>query len=146
MFIVGHLGIERSRKIFPITENNGLHTQEITSNLSDAQRIYTTECAKTLKGLGGGLGAKTGLYAVPLKFLDRNQKNFQGDYAFTVDSLNTGGILKDFRIRRLTPVECERLQGFPDGWTAGISDSQRYKCLGNAVTVNVIQAIMEKFL
>ena len=48
------------------------------------------------------------------------------------------------RIRRLTPTECERLQGFPDGWTEGISDSQRYKCLGNAVTVNVIQAIMEK--
>jgi len=45
------------------------------------------------------------------------------------------------RIRRLTPTECERLQGFPDGWTDGISDSQRYKCLGNAVTVNVIEEI-----
>jgi len=47
------------------------------------------------------------------------------------------------RIRRLTPVECERLQGFPDGWTAidGASDTQRYKQLGNAVTVNVIEAI-----
>lgn len=42
-------------------------------------------------------------------------------------------------VRRLTPVECERLQGFPDGWTEGISDTQRYKCLGNAVTVNVIE-------
>lgn len=47
------------------------------------------------------------------------------------------------KIRRLTPTECERLQGFPDGWTEGISDSQRYKCLGNAVTVNVIQYIAE---
>jgi len=47
-------------------------------------------------------------------------------------------------IRRLTPVECERLQGFPDGWTEGISDTQRYKQLGNAVTVNVIEAIMGK--
>ena len=45
------------------------------------------------------------------------------------------------RIRRLTPEECERLQSFPDGWTEGISDTQRYKCLGNAVTVNVIEAI-----
>lgn len=44
-------------------------------------------------------------------------------------------------IRRLTPIECERLQGFPDGWTEGISDTQRYKCLGNAVTVNVIEAV-----
>ena len=45
------------------------------------------------------------------------------------------------RIRRLTPTECERLQGFPDGWTEGISDTQRYKTLGNAVTTNVIEAI-----
>ena len=44
-------------------------------------------------------------------------------------------------IRRLTPIECERLQGFPDNWTEGISDTQRYKCLGNAVTTNVIEAI-----
>jgi len=49
----------------------------------------------------------------------------------------------EYRIRRLTPVECERLQGFPDGWTEGISDTQRYKCLGNAVTVNVIEYLGE---
>lgn len=48
------------------------------------------------------------------------------------------------RIRRLTPIECERLQGFPDDWTAGQSDTQRYKQMGNAVTVNVIAAIAEK--
>jgi site-specific DNA-cytosine methylase len=47
-------------------------------------------------------------------------------------------------IRRLTPRECERLQGFPDDWTEqGMSDTQRYKQCGNAVTVNVVQAIME---
>ncbi len=50
-------------------------------------------------------------------------------------------LLKDCRIRRLTPIECERLQGFPDGWTEGVSDTQRYKCLGNAVTTNVITEI-----
>lgn len=49
-------------------------------------------------------------------------------------------------IRRLTPKECERLQGFPDGWTDGVSDTQRYKTLGNAVTVNVIRDIMMKIL
>lgn len=49
-------------------------------------------------------------------------------------------------IRRLTPVECERLQGFPDGYTEGVSDTQRYKCLGNAVTVNVIKFFGEKLL
>jgi len=50
-------------------------------------------------------------------------------------------------LNRLTPKECERLQGFPDDWTKYgedgkiISDTQRYKCLGNAVTTNVISAI-----
>ena len=48
------------------------------------------------------------------------------------------------QIRRLTPLECERLQGFPDGWTAGESDTQRYKMCGNAVTVNTVEAVMEK--
>lgn len=45
------------------------------------------------------------------------------------------------RIRRLTPLECERLQGFPDGWTLG-SDSQRYKQCGNAITVNVVEHVV----
>ena len=44
-------------------------------------------------------------------------------------------------VRRLTPTECERLQGFPDDWTADQVDSHRYKQMGNAVTVNVIQWI-----
>ena len=45
------------------------------------------------------------------------------------------------QVRRLTPMECERLQGFPDGWTQSQSDSQRYRQMGNAVTVNVIESI-----
>ena len=54
-------------------------------------------------------------------------------------------------IRRLTPKECERLQGFPDNWTAEgvdgpISDTQRYKMCGNAVTTNVVQAVFERIL
>ncbi len=44
-------------------------------------------------------------------------------------------------VRRLMPIECERLQGFPDGWTEGQSDSQRYKQLGNAVAVPVVEWI-----
>lgn len=47
-------------------------------------------------------------------------------------------------IRRLTPLECERLQGFPDNWTAGVSDTQRYRCCGNAVTVNVVREIVRR--
>lgn len=43
--------------------------------------------------------------------------------------------------RRLTPTECERLQGFPDGWTDNCNDTARYTQLGNAVTVPVIEWI-----
>ncbi|MCK5606148.1 DNA (cytosine-5-)-methyltransferase [Candidatus Pacearchaeota archaeon] len=86
----------------------------------------------------------------PLKFLDRNQKNIEGDYAFTVDSMNTGGVKINSDIRRFTPLEIERLQGFPDGWTEygkdgeKISDTQRYKTLGNAVSVPVVKAVGER--
>lgn len=47
-------------------------------------------------------------------------------------------------VRRLTPVEAERLQGFPDNWTDLGSDTARYKQMGNAVTVNVIEWIGKK--
>jgi DNA (cytosine-5)-methyltransferase 1 len=66
------------------------------------------------------------------------------------------GVTDGVRIRRLTPLECERLQGFPDNWTkygedehgvrVDISDSQRYKMCGNAVTTNVIQDVFERIL
>jgi DNA (cytosine-5)-methyltransferase 1 len=52
---------------------------------------------------------------------------------------NVPAIMDEATIRRLTPVECERLQGFPDNWTDGQADSTRYKQMGNAVTVNVIE-------
>ncbi len=45
------------------------------------------------------------------------------------------------KVRRLTPLECERLQGFPDNWTGSQADTHRYKQMGNAVTVNVIEWI-----
>ena len=62
-------------------------------------------------------------------------------------------LLNDTRIRRLTEIECERLQGFPDDWTRygnydgeikEISKTQRYKMCGNAVTVNVVKAVTER--
>ena len=49
-------------------------------------------------------------------------------------------------IRRLTCVESERLQGFPDNFTAGVSDTQRYKQLGNTITVDVIQRVINNLL
>ena len=68
------------------------------------------------------------------------------DEAYCLDSNNSQGVGSlTNKLRRLTPKECERLQGYPDDWTKGVSDTQRYKQLGNAVTVNVIEAIMENW-
>ena len=51
-----------------------------------------------------------------------------------------------YLIRRLTPLECERLQGFPDDWTdiPGASDSARYKALGNSVAIPCVEFIMSR--
>jgi len=61
-----------------------------------------------------------------------------GDLGGGSENLATGN-----NVRRLTPVECERLQGFPDDWTAGQSDSHRYKQMGNAVAVPVVEWIVQ---
>ena len=67
------------------------------------------------------------------------------------DGLTNGfKVIKNNNVRRLTPIECERLQGFPDNWTKNgmelgeISDTQRYKMCGNAVTVDVVEAVAKK--
>ena len=65
--------------------------------------------------------------------------------------MGTGGnnmpmVAKETNVRRLTPVECERLQGFPDDWTAGQSDSTRYKQMGNAVAVPVVEWIVQNIV
>jgi DNA (cytosine-5)-methyltransferase 1 len=64
--------------------------------------------------------------------------------AHTLDTGCEQGVYDGVRIRKLTPTECERLQGFPDGWTEGVSNTQRYKQLGNAVTTNVIKYIFQQ--
>ncbi len=101
-----------------------IECQQLPKTRGDAQgaRVYKAKgISQTITSKGGGLGGTTGLY------LDKR------------------------RIRRLTPRECERLQGFPDDWTrfgvdaegriVEMSDTQRYRQTGNAVTVNVIEAI-----
>ena len=86
---------------------------------AQGQRVYNPKgISCQLSAQGGGWGAKTGLYEI------------------------IGGK----NIRRLTPVECERLQGFPEGWAEDVSDTQRYKCLGNAVTVPIVKLVAGKLL
>lgn len=59
--------------------------------------------------------------------------------------MNGGGMAAQIesQVRRLTPIECERLQGFPDDWTAGQSDTNRYKQMGNAVAVPVVEWLIQ---
>jgi DNA (cytosine-5)-methyltransferase 1 len=54
--------------------------------------------------------------------------------------------LEGTKIRRLTPLECERLMGYPDGWTEGLSDTQRYKTLGNGIVSNVVAEVVKRLL
>ena len=130
IFIVGHLRGSGSRKIFPITDINGQDNvkqretqtakkpklKTVKEDDRDSYRVYDPSgIARTLRASQGGLGKMTGVYTV------------------------------NKRLRKLTPIECERLQGFPDSWTEGQSDTQRYKQLGNAVTVPMVQVIAERF-
>jgi DNA (cytosine-5)-methyltransferase 1 len=64
------------------------------------------------------------------------------DKSLTIATANDQTLLNNGTVRRLTPVECERLQGFPDDWTAGQSDSSRYKQMGNAVAVPVVEWVI----
>ena len=188
VFIVGHLRGTARPKIFPFTENNSEDivlptiTTRVTADSngtyvgkrsprqiiggSQGNRVYDPKgISVTLASQAGGLGAKTGLYAVRIKEATKkgfaevkvgqsinlavpNSKTRRGRVSDIAQTLDTGmqqhTLTPDMKIRRLTPKECERLQGFPDGWTEGISDTQRYKCLGNAVTVNVIEHIIKQ--
>ncbi len=82
----------------------------------------------------------------------RRQKD-NDEPMFTLDSSGTQGVTVDNQIRRLTPIECERLQGFSEDYTKyglfedgikELSDRQRYNCLGNAVTTTVVRYIIER--
>ena len=149
-------------------------------------RVYDPKgIAATLNAQGGGLGAKTGLYAVSSsgrswgresrvkldeantlttgdgcsaqssatfvymsnKNANMKQREQNKTESWTLQTSGSDFGIKDgTRIRKLTPLECERLQGFPDGWTEGLSDTQRYKCCGNAVTVPVVEYLISSLL
>lgn len=111
---------------------------------SQAYRIYSINGKSVnLVANGGGIGAKTGLYAIPSDtgyMVHSNKMLFKGNY-YDIDLAD--GI---YEIRKLTPLECERLQTLPDNYTYGISNSQRYKCLGNGWTAEVIIHLLSHLL
>ena len=117
---------------------------------SQANRVYYIhDKAITLCGDAGGGAAKMGQYLFGCITPDRIEKrqNWQrfsdGKKFYTMTEQDQHGILIEGYIRKLTPIECERLQTLPDNYTAGVSDSQRYKMLGNGWTVDVISYILK---
>ena len=133
-------------------------------------RIYSPDGKSiNLSANGGGRGAKTGLYAVAQRgrnIVDGKRKDIKG--ARTEQRIEVGKeqkahcitkvqkdsmIMENYKIRKLTPIECERLQSLPDGFTEKglnenneevlISNTQRYKALGNGFNCKVIEHIIK---
>lgn len=115
---------------------------------SQANRVYFIhDKAVCLCGDAGGGAAKMGQYLFGCITPDRVEKRQNGqrfndgNKFYTLTAQDKHGVLLEGYIRKLTPIECERLQTMPDNYTAGVSDSQRYKMLGNGWTADVIAHI-----
>jgi len=141
--------------------NSMIKVGHISNTDSQANRVYSTDGKSiALSANGGGSGAKTGLYTMG-RIVGRriNNEGHRDDNNKDIDikqrielrndnkSNNLSTVQKDNilvgqNIRKLTPIECERLQSLPDNYTEGISLSNRYKCLGNAFNVNVVSHIL----
>ena len=157
VIIVGHLGGKCRGQVFPISETNGQDIVQLNQPKHSNDRIYSSGgVSPTLNTMQGGnrqpfIVAQRGRGNPPVQTLEPQTE----DRTNTLTAVAKDNLVVDMpRIRRLTPLECERLQGFPDDWTkygedehgmrVDISDTQRYKMCGNAVTTNVIQAVMEQ--
>lgn len=146
--------------------NTGLYKVGYIGNSdSQANRIYSPEGKScTLSANGGGLGAKTGLYKVARIVgrrlnsegkRDDNNKDISIEQQVEVRTDDKSGTLTTVQkdnvvvnsdnsdIRKLTPIECERLQSLPDNYTEGIAMTNRYKCLGNAFNAEVVAHILK---
>lgn len=130
--------------------------------LPQSQRIYNAEGKSvTLSAGGGGLGAKTGLYvivpeatkkgyaiahegdSIDLSFPgSKTRRGRVGNKAKTLMTSANIYTLQNARVRKLTPIECCRLQGLKDEYTTGESDGKQYKALGNAFNVEVVKHIL----
>ncbi len=143
VFIVGYLGGEGRRQVFPIGESDRGNVKacrggQLSANIQASYKKGVNNQNQLINVVG----------TLESEGWEKRQngRRFKedGEPSFTLTGQDIHGVFNGTRIRRLTPTECERLQGFPDGWTEGISDSQRYKCLGNAVTTNVITEIIKR--
>ena len=110
--------------------------------------------AGTLSANAGGLNRPAGNaneldFCIPVAMRGRadayNLEAAEGA-AHALRAGKAGMVAHPMAVRRLTPVECERLQGFPDGWTDGLPKTPRYRMMGNAVTVNVAEWIGRRIM
>jgi DNA (cytosine-5)-methyltransferase 1 len=141
--------------------NDGMTLVQLNKPKHSNDRVYSDEgLSPTLNTMQGGNRQP---FIAPVLTPDRakkrqNGRRFKenGEPSFTLTAQDKHGIYDGTRIRRLTPLECERLMGFPDNWTEFgidengkgtiISDTQRYKTCGNGVVVNVVKEIMKKLI
>lgn len=168
IFIIGYLRGTSRPKIFPIRENVELSNYKESSNIrtltggghsgglhSDMTLVVYNEGVFEKKDISHGIDASYAKGSAKhrertMVYLSNTNANMKKrvqdrDESWTLtNNSNDFGIKDQKKIRRLTPKECERLQGFPDDFTKGISDTQRYKCLGNAVTVPVVEFVLSK--
>lgn len=146
VFIIGHLGGKSGCEIFPIGEDEAVPAEELRL----PEHLFSTLTASDYKGI-----SKQRRNVIAVAWRTRTYRGQPAHLEFRNDGLSNAlnhawkdwMISEGTEVRRLTPLECERLQGFPDNWTSldgQISDSARYKMLGNAVTVPVIKAIAER--
>jgi site-specific DNA-cytosine methylase len=89
-------------------------------------------------GVGEGLDL-----SYPTSTTRRGRALTEKAHCLTTISPNQGIINEKYNWRKLTPIECERLQTVPDNYTEGVSNAQRYKMLGNGWTVKVIEHILK---
>jgi len=116
------------------------HIIQLNQPTHSNDRVYGTDgLSPTLNTMQGGNRQPFIANTIDANYVKGNSKTKERHTPRTE-------VIQDSKIRRLTPTECARLQGFPDDWhkIEGISDTQAYKCYGNAVTVNVIEEIIKR--
>jgi len=158
IFIVGHLRGRRTRKVFPIVKGNRKAnirsdtTNTLTTRYGEAQGAgsYVVESKPSQVKQIGNISMSSSFGGNP----QVGRVYGTNGISPTLSTMQGGGqepkvLIENTKIRKITPLEAWRLQGFPD-WAfkrakqAGLSDSQLYKQAGNSVTVPVIKAIAEK--
>jgi DNA (cytosine-5)-methyltransferase 1 len=110
-------------------------------------RVYEDGIVPTVisrYGTGGGNVPMIFDNGEPIAYDEFNDSISDIHHTLRAGTRQSTGVMNKSVVRRLTPKECERLQGFPDDWTADQADSNRYKQCGNAVAVPVVEWIIKR--